>query len=312
MKEIWRNKKAFVRYEKNQMVISAPFDSNFVNELKAESRSRRWNPETKSWTLDILERDKALPIIRQYFDVIEKNQPSEAIQIVKLPQNPVSDKHPLEVQTGDKVEIWTDGACEINPGPGGYAAVFKHKGRVRELSGGFALTTNNRMEIMAAIVALESLKSNCSVTLFSDSTYLVKAMTLGWVKRWEANGWKRKHIDKVMNYDLWQRLLEACTKHEVEFIWIKGHSSIFENERCDELAETTARLPGLPRDRGYLKYSSKDGETNKEIKTAGEEIEVTVCPICGGTGYRMVPSGPKSHAEVKILCSQCIGKGRIL
>lgn len=158
-----------------------------------------------------------------------------------------------------KVVMYTDGGCIGNPGPGGYGVVLLSEGHRKELSGGFRLTTNNRMELMAAIVGLEALKKPCEVTLYSDSKYLVDAMELGWAKRWQANGWRRNKKEKAVNPDLWQRLLEVCKKHEVKFRWVKGHAGNLENERCDYLANTTAMQKNLPGDEGYQpEKSNKD------------------------------------------------------
>ena len=153
------------------------------------------------------------------------------------------------------VTIYTDGACIGNPGPGGYGAVLLYENHKRELSGGFRETTNNRIEIMAAIVGLEALKEKCSVTLYSDSKYLVKAMSAGWAQRWRANSWKRNKRDKALNSDLWERLLQLCKHHEVEFRWVKGHAGNAENARCDELAMQAAQQPNLPLDKGYTGIS---------------------------------------------------------
>ena len=150
------------------------------------------------------------------------------------------------------VTIYTDGACLGNPGPGGYGAILLYQGRKRELSGGYSRTTNNRMEIMAAIVGLEALKQKCSVTLYSDSEYLVKAMSQGWAKRWRANGWKRSKREKALNPDLWERLLQLCEHHEVQFSWVRGHAGTEENTHCDELAVQAAQQSDLPRDEGYI------------------------------------------------------------
>jgi ribonuclease HI len=150
-----------------------------------------------------------------------------------------------------KVNIYIDGACSGNPGPGGYGIIIEYKGKKGEKSGGFSNTTNNRMEIMAAIVALESLKEECSVKIFSDSQYVVNAMMKGWVKRWKTNGWMRNRKEKALNPDLWERMLMLCDKHEVEFNWIRGHEGHDENERCDQLARKAASKAGLPVDTGY-------------------------------------------------------------
>ena len=149
--------------------------------------------------------------------------------------------------------IYTDGACIGNPGPGGYGVVLLYQNRRKELFGGFRKTTNNRMEIMAAIVGLEFLKEKCRVMLYSDSAYLVKAMSEGWAQRWRANDWKRNKRERALNPDLWKRLLQLCEHHEVEFIWVKGHGASSENARCDELAVQAAQQPDLPIDKGYDK-----------------------------------------------------------
>jgi ribonuclease HI len=150
-----------------------------------------------------------------------------------------------------QVEMYTDGGCDPNPGPGGYGVVLLSGGRRKELSGGFRLTTNNRMEIFAAIRGLETLGEPCRVTLYSDSEYLVNAMTLGWAQRWKANKWKRNKREKALNVDLWDRLLAQCERHHVEFIWVKGHAGLRENERCDQLSMAALRQKDLPIDEGY-------------------------------------------------------------
>jgi ribonuclease HI len=147
--------------------------------------------------------------------------------------------------------VYTDGACTGNPGKGGYGAVIINGDRREELSGGYKLTTNNRMEMMGAIAALESLKSNSKVKLHSDSKYIVDAVTKGWAKKWQANGWRRNSKEMAKNPDLWQELLELCQIHNVEFVWVKGHAGIPENERCDRLAVTAALNSNLAIDRGY-------------------------------------------------------------
>ncbi len=151
----------------------------------------------------------------------------------------------------EHVTIYPDGACIGNPGPGGYGIVLLYQNHRKELSGGFHKTTNNRMEIMAAIVGVEALKEKCRVTLYSDTEYLVKAMSAGWAQRWRANGWKRNKREKALNPDLWERLLQLCEHQEVEFRWIKGHGASYENARCDELAAQAAQQPNLPFDEGY-------------------------------------------------------------
>lgn len=148
-----------------------------------------------------------------------------------------------------KVTLYTDGACSGNPGPGGYGAVLEFGKYTKELSGGFADTTNNRMEMMAVIVGLTSLKESCDVTVFSDSRYVVDAVEKGWARKWQANGWMRNKKEKALNADLWKRLLKLLEKHRVTFKWIKGHSQHPQNERCDRLAVGAANLPDLPEDK---------------------------------------------------------------
>ncbi|OPY09558.1 MAG: Ribonuclease HI [Syntrophus sp. PtaB.Bin001] len=150
-----------------------------------------------------------------------------------------------------KVTIYTDGACLGNPGPGGYGVVLLYGEQRKELSGGYRLTTNNRMEILAAIKGLEALKSACEVTLYSDSQYLVNAISKGWARRWQANGWKRNSREKALNPDLWERLLKLCARHEVTFVWVRGHANNVENERCDVLSKEAAARSDLEADPGY-------------------------------------------------------------
>ena len=149
------------------------------------------------------------------------------------------------------VVIYTDGACIKNPGPGGYGAVLEYGEHRRKLSGGFRHTTNNRMELMGPIKGLEALNESCQVTLYSDSKYVVDAVAEGWAKRWQANGWKRNKKEQAINPDLWARLLSLCERHNVEFLWVKGHAGIPQNERCDQLATEAAQQQDLPIDTGY-------------------------------------------------------------
>ena len=135
-----------------------------------------------------------------------------------------------------KVEIYTDGSCSGNPGPGGYGTILVCGGKEKVISGGEKSTTNNRMELTAAIKGLEALKRECDVTLFSDSQYLVRAINEGWLRKWAANGWKKSDKSKVLNTDLWETQLSLLQKHSVKFVWVKGHDGHSYNERCDSLA----------------------------------------------------------------------------
>ena len=155
-----------------------------------------------------------------------------------------------------KVTIYTDGACKNNPGPGGYGVVLQYGEHRRELSAGYRLTTNNRMEILAAIAGLEVLKEPCEVRLISDSQYLVNAIEKGWARRWQASGWMRNKMEKAVNPDLWERLLSLCEKHNVRFEWVRGHAGHPENERCDKLATSAAVSSNLAADEVYELTSS--------------------------------------------------------
>ena len=149
------------------------------------------------------------------------------------------------------VVIHTDGSCIGNPGPGGYAAILEYRGQEKELSGGFRRTTNNRMEILAVIVGLEALKERCAITVYSDSRYVVDAVEKGWAKKWRASGWMRNKRERAVNPDLWERLLSALDKHEVELKWVRGHAGNPGNNRADRLALAAANGKDLPHDEGY-------------------------------------------------------------
>ncbi|NMA07949.1 MAG: ribonuclease HI [Clostridiales bacterium] len=135
-----------------------------------------------------------------------------------------------------EVTIWTDGACSGNPGPGGWGAILEYKDTRLEMSGGEYMTTNNRMELTAAIEALESLKEPCAVTLYSDSEYMVNAMTKGWAAGWKKRRWMKADKTPAKNPDLFEKLLDLCAIHQVKFIWVRGHAADENNNRCDELA----------------------------------------------------------------------------
>jgi ribonuclease HI len=154
-----------------------------------------------------------------------------------------------------QVVMYTDGACTGNPGPGGYGVVLIYGERRKELSAGFRLTTNNRMEILACVAGLQELKEPCDVTIYSDSKYVVDSITKSWALKWRKRGWKR--IDKdgqekdAINADLWARMLDLCDKHRVRFQWVRGHDGNEGNERCDHLARTAAATDRFGRDVEY-------------------------------------------------------------
>ena len=144
------------------------------------------------------------------------------------------------------VELFTDGACSCNPGPGGWGAILRYRGHERELSGGDAHTTNNRMELSAVIAGLEQLKEPCSVTLTSDSKYVCDAITKGWARGWKKNGWRKSDKSPALNADLWDKLLTLLDTHEITVVWVKGHAGHPENERCDKLATAEAARHAQP------------------------------------------------------------------
>lgn len=145
-----------------------------------------------------------------------------------------------------KVIIYTDGACSGNPGKGGWAAILSFEGREKEISGYDPFTTNNRMELTAAIEGLKALKETCEVELYSDSSYLVNGFRLGWLENWKANGWRNKSRDEVKNIDLWKKLDDLCSRHSVKWVKVKGHSDNEYNNRCDILA--TGEIKKNPED----------------------------------------------------------------
>ena len=156
------------------------------------------------------------------------------------------------MENDSTIYLYTDGAASGNPGPGGWGVVLKCGTLRKEMSGGFRLTTNNRMELLAVIMGLEAIKwQNATVEVWSDSSYVVKAITEGWLPKWIATGFKKKK-----NADLWLRFQAVSSQHNVTFHWLKGHAGHPENERCDRLAVEAYGLPGLPADEGYEKEES--------------------------------------------------------
>lgn len=149
-----------------------------------------------------------------------------------------------------QVELYTDGACSGNPGPGGYGVILSYGSREKELSAGYRKTTNNRMELLAVIRGLEALKEPCRVTLYSDSKYVVDAITEGWAVSWQKNGWKRKG-GKAQNPDLWEKLLALLDVHTVTCVWVKGHAENEKNNRCDALAVAASQGEELLADTVY-------------------------------------------------------------
>jgi ribonuclease HI len=150
-----------------------------------------------------------------------------------------------------EVTIYTDGACTGNPGPGGYGVILKYQDHRSEIAAGFQKTTNNRMELLAAISGLEALKEPCQVVLYTDSRYIADGLTKGWARRWQQNGWMRSKKERALNPDLWERLLDLYDFHNVEIRWIRGHAGDPENERADFLAVRAAKGKDLQTDKYY-------------------------------------------------------------
>jgi ribonuclease HI len=202
-----------------------------------------------------------LPLIFAENDQTKKSTSKRS----KKPVPTVTSKETPCISSG-QVVIYTDGACIKNPGPGGFGAVLKFKGCRKEISGGYRRTTNNRMEMMACIEGLKALKKPCSIVIYSDSKYVVNAIEKGWVKKWQSNGWMRTKTESAENVDLWEKLLELCGKHKVEFKWVKGHAGNPENERCDQLARQNALKSNLPPDIAYEKRKTKSMTPSEFLK----------------------------------------------
>ena len=196
-------------------------------------------------------KEEALKWLGKFRDeTLQKYAPNLLGLVKALPDSQTIENNKNLLSQG-KLLIYTDGGANPNPGPGGYGVVIRNSKSKKELSGGFRLTTNNRMELLACIKALESLTEKSDAILFSDSQYVVNAVEKGWAKKWRAKNWKAPKGDLRTNHDLWEKLLSVYEKHDVEFRWVKGHAGNMDNERCDQLASQMARGRNLPVDEGY-------------------------------------------------------------
>lgn len=204
-----------------------------------------------------------------------------------------------------EVIIYTDGACVNNPGTGGYGVVLIFGKHRKELSAGYKKTTNNRMEKMGVIVGLQTLKTRCKVKLYSDSKYVVETLQKGWIKNWKDNAWRNRKGEKILNTDLWEKILQMTQEHEVEFIWVKGHDGIIENERCDELAETAARQEDLQEDEGYEQSNEDKKQKSTKIVSEGQPCRKCLAPVI--KKYPKIK--PKPHQEYYfeyyLFCPKC-------
>jgi len=253
---------AHIQQTGGQILVTSPYDADFVSELKSGLKSRRWDSEKKCWIVDIKERQKLIEIASSFYQVVEDKQPTETpMSSSNLNTEPIEAPSGIKIDSvlrpGMKLEIWTDGACAVNPGPGGFGIVFEYQGQKWEKAGGFRLTTNNRMEIMGALVALEILPEKCKAIIYTDSQYLFNSIMKGWAKKWRSKSWKKKGNKMVPNSDLWEKMLQLCANNEVEFKWIRGHSSNVDHNRCDRMAESAARKPNLPVDEGYTGHEGE-------------------------------------------------------
>ena len=220
-----------------------------------------------------------------------------------------------------EVIIYTDGGCEPNPGPGGFGVVLIYGKHRKELSGGYRLTTNNRMELLAVIKGLEALKEPCEVKLYSDSEYVVKAMTEGWVERWKSRDWRRKKNKMVPNHDLWKLLDSLRQGHRIDFIWVKGHANIADNERCDRLAMQALKSKELLVDEFFESSTDLDPEAFQWQKEAspqqdlsGPEVKIThegqPCRKCSTPVIKKIPKrkhkpGQTYYFEYYYECPRC-------
>lgn len=204
-----------------------------------------------------------------------------------------------------QVMIYTDGACEGNPGPGGIGVVLEYGGKSKEFSKGYRLTTNNRMEILAVIVGLEAIKEPSQVTVFSDSKYVVDAMTQGWAKNWASLGWVRKGGVRVPNADLWVRLLHLVGKHEVTFRWVKGHAGDRGNEKADQLSYAAIENKKLLEDEGYLWQLELEKLSPSKITTEGQPCRKCGTPVVKKSPKRKSRPDQAYYYEYYLQCPQC-------
>jgi len=207
--------------------------------------------EAKAW-LDEMSSKTAGKHQQELFPSVEKTITKKKTSRRSKPATEGHAHDRTAVAAADVV-IYSDGGCSRNPGPGGYGVVVFEDGSRRELSGGFALTTNNRMELTGCIIGLEALERPSSVIVYSDSSYVVNGIEKGWARRWKKNDWMRNKNEIAENSDLWSRLLDLCEKHTARFSWVRGHDGNPENERCDELAVEQTHREDLPPDHGYGK-----------------------------------------------------------
>jgi len=213
----------------------------------------------------------------------------------------------VEANEIPEIELFTDGGAELNPGKGGFGVVLSYKGRQKEFFGGYELTTNNRMELMAVVFGLEKIKTKAKVTVYSDSKYVVNSIEEGWASNWEKNNWIKPKGNLVLNKDLWERLLDVFDKHVVTFNWVKGHAGHAENERCDALANQGINSKHKVKDEGYLEYL----ENIEYYQVQKIEKEGDLCRNCNTPTVKKSPKKRKIkknqnyYYEYYLYCPNC-------
>jgi ribonuclease HI len=205
----------------------------------------------------------------------------------------------------ERVKIFTDGACEGNPGPGGYGAILIRDGERKELSQGYRLTTNNRMEILAVLEALRSLGEPSQVTVYTDSKYVADSMNKGWVEAWQESDWVRKGGKRVPNADLWRALLRLTEEHEVDFKWVRAHTGIPDNERADALSYAAIEQEDLIEDTGYLHELEMEKLAPSKITQAGQPCRKCGTPVVRKTPRRKNRSGQAYYYAYYLYCPGC-------
>jgi ribonuclease HI len=205
-----------------------------------------------------------------------------------------------------KIELYSDGGADPNPGRGGYGVILSWKGIRKEFSEGFKMTTNNRMELLGVIRGLEKLKTKSEVQVFTDSKYVVDGIEQGWARKWKANNWYRTKSEKAINADLWANLLELIDKHIVKFNWVKGHAGHAENERCDQLATEALNRPNLQEDLGYYEQKNQTQKSNGKIEKAGDLCRKCNVPVILKIPTHKKPKEDQSYYyEYYLFCPQC-------
>lgn len=215
------------------------------------------------------------------------------------------------------IELYSDGGAEPNPGKGGFGVILSYKGKRKEFFQGYELTTNNRMELMGVIFGLERIKTESNVQVFTDSKYVIDGITKGWAEKWKKNGWKRKKNSPAINSDLWDRLLNAICKHNVEFNWVKGHSGHTENERCDTLANIGLNSDELIEDIGYEPNETENSQSTPANKSFTKKSKIKIenegdeCRKCGEPVIKKTPKkknikpNQSYYFEYYLFCPSC-------